>query len=160
MNIDAALGRHIQYRLRQNTPVGHHHQAIRSQLLQLGGHGAVPHFGGLIYRDAPLLRQLLYRRRGKDGVAAHRLIRLGKDRGHLMPIRQDPLQAGHRKIRRSHKYDAHGSHSSSSSRSSSSVSMWWVMSLKIWPSRWSFSWQMARAIKPSASSVKGLPCRS
>ena len=99
---------------RQNTAVSNHDDEIRLQGAEHFFRFAVPQRRRLPDRDAVLHRQLLDRRGGQHLFAADRLIGAGEHADDLMPGGDQRAKAFGRKVRRTHKQDAHYSSSSPS----------------------------------------------
>ena len=157
MDIYGTVFRQSQNVIGQDAAVGHHHQDIRGQGLDLRIGGAVPHFLRLADRQAVGQGQLLHRGKSHLHAPALGLIRLGKDAHHVELLVQQLLQRGRRKIRRAHKHDTHQNSPVSISSSVSIRSHFWV---KRMPSRWSSSWQKQRPVRPTPSTSNHWPFRS
>ena len=87
MDIDAAIGRRIQHRLRQDPPIGNHRANIRLQGLQLLHSGAVTEVFRLKHRDFMLQRHLLDRGSHQLHASALGAVRLGIDTNHFKAVR-------------------------------------------------------------------------
>ena len=108
MDIDTSKPGQIQNRLGQDLPVGHHHDHIGLEALELLLDLFLPQRGRLEHRDLMPQSKLLYRRCLQLVAPALGLVRLGVDGAYLKAGVQQFLQRGHGKIRRAHKYYAHG----------------------------------------------------
>ena len=158
MNIHTPIRRHIQNGLRQDLPKGDHHHNIRLIFPQFFDTRLLPDLLWLIDRDIVFQGCFLHRRILHLPAAALWLIRLRHCQHHLMPGLDQSFQCPHGKLRCPHKYDFHPGPSfyTSSSSSGSAYSTSWsspsTRSTYKCPSKWSISWQKARARSPSPSS--------
>ena len=159
VHVDRAELRQREHFIRQNAPVGHHHQNIRFEALKLSKRGAVAHFFRLEYGKPRPERKLLHRGKAQLHPAPLGLVRLGEHTDDFKMLVEQLFERGRREIRRPHKNDPHSApySSSTAARISSSVSMRSALEVKTMPSRWSISWQKQRAVRPVPSTSKGLP---
>ena len=156
MHVDRAVLRYGQNLVRQDLSVRHNDENIRPEALNLLQSRAVAHFSRLEHRDTRLQRQFLDRAGRELHAAIFGLIRLCEYADHIKPLIQQTAERDFSKVRRAHEHDPHPAQSSACcSSSGSSIRMAFVVNSL--PSRWSNSWQKARAVSPSPSTSKKLP---
>ena len=157
MDVDRAIGSHCEQIIRQNATIGHDDENVRPQALESGQRRTVAHLCRLEHRQPRRERDLLDRARLELHAAVFRLVRLREYADHVKPLVEQALQGHGRKIRRAHKHDAHAPHPFACCSSSSGESIRMALSMNRTPSRWSISWQKARAVRPWPSTSNHSP---
>ena len=107
MQVDAAVLRRFQHRLRQDAAVSHHHDQFRGQCADVLVLAAVPQGAGLEHRRAVGKGHFLDRGCGKHLLAANRLVPPGVHRADVMPGGIQGFEALCGNIRRAHEQNAH-----------------------------------------------------
>ena len=107
VQVDAAIFRRFQHRLRQDAAISHHHDQLRGQCADIFIFAAVPQGTGLEHRRAVGKRHFLHRRCGQHLLAANRLIPPGIHCTDVMPGSIQGFQALGGNIRRAHEQNAH-----------------------------------------------------
>ena len=107
MQVDAAVFRDVQHAGGQDAAIGHHHDELRGQRLNVGVLASVPQGAGLKDGGAVGQRHFLHRGCGEHLLAAHGLIAPGVDRADVVARLIQGFQAVRRNIRRPHEQNAH-----------------------------------------------------
>ena len=157
MDIDRPIGRRCEQIIRQNAAIGHNDENIRLQALEICQRRAVAHLCRLKHREPRRKCDLLDRARLELHAAVFRLVRLCEHTNHIKVFIEQALQGHGRKIRRAHENDAHTPHPFACCSSSSGESIRMALSMNRMPSRWSISWQKARAVRPRPSTSNHAP---
>ena len=160
VDVHRPVGRDREQVIRQNAAIGHNNENVRPQALEISQRRAVAHLCRLEHRQPRRERDLLDRARLELHAAVFRLVRLREYADHVKPLVEQALQGHGRKIRRAHKHDAHAPHPFACCSSSSGESIRIALSMNRTPSRWSISWQKARAVRPRPSTSNHSPWRS
>ena len=100
------MARHIEHRLRQDQPVGHHHHQVGSQLAQARDGLVRLERCGLLDGDAELQRALLDRARRERLPAAGGPVRLRVRRDQPVPGRVQRIERRHGEAGRAREDDA------------------------------------------------------
>ena len=107
MHVQAAEGRQVQHRLRQDGAVGGHADDVGLERGQLGLHGLVAQRARFEHGQPQALGGALHRRRFQLPAAPAHGVGAGVHGRHLVLLGQ-VLQYGGRELRRAHEHDAHG----------------------------------------------------
>src|SRR6266702_2087331 len=165
MDVDAAVGRHLQQRFGEYLAKGDDNDNIRFECADDVDKARIAHLERLVYRDAVCCGHLLYRRRHQLLSSPLGTVRLGNDRHKILPPLDQFLQGRAGKVWCPHKNGAPAGHRFSSAAlralrwnsSRLSAERW---STNRMPSRWSISCWKAIARRSSAFQVRSTPSRS
>lgn len=160
MDVHRTIRSHCEQIIRQDAAIGHNDENVRLQALEIGQRRAITHLCRLEHWEPRRERDLLDRTRLELHAAIFRLVRLREHADHVKPLVEQALQGHGREIRRAHKHNAHAPHPFACCSSSSGESIRMALSMNRTPSRWSISWQKARAVRPWPSTSNHSPWRS
>ena len=107
VQVDAAIAGHFQHGLRQDAAIGHHHDQLRGEGMDVFILAAVPQGAGLEHRRTMRQCNLLDRRCGEHLFTADRLIPPGVHSTDIVPSSIQGFQALGGNIRRAHEQNAH-----------------------------------------------------
>ena len=107
MQVDAAVFRDVQHAGGQDAAIGHHHDELRGQRLNVGVLASVPQGAGREDGRAMLQSNLFDRRSREHLLATHRLIPACVDGADIMPCSVQSLEALGSNVRRTHEQNAH-----------------------------------------------------